>query len=86
MIVIPLTKGSDPGNPTDAKYEIIKRKYEHQVAGEPYITAEFARDESRTTFTVGDGKHYSRFRITDAKRKRRDLSCELTLISNNILI
>ena len=77
MIVMSLTKGKDPGNPADTKYELIERTYEDQVDGEPYITAEFARDESRTTFIVGDGKYYSRPGITEAKRKRRALSSKL---------
>ena len=74
MIVIQLTKGKDLGNTADAKYRTIKRKYEDQVKDEPYITAEFSQDESRTTFTVGDGKYYSRSGETEARRKRRDVS------------
>jgi len=77
MIVTPLGKGNDPGNPADIKYQTIRRKYEDQVEGEPYITAEFKKDDSRTTFTVGDGKFYSRSAISDDKRKRRDVSCRL---------
>ena len=77
MIVIPLPKGKDPGNPADIKYQTITRMYEDQVEGEPYITAEFKKDDSRTTFTVGDGKFYSRSAISDARRKRRDVSCRL---------
>ena len=74
MIVIPLTKRKDLGSPADAEYKTIKRKYEDQVEDEPYITAEFSKDESRTTFTVGDGKYYSRSGVTEARRKRRDAS------------
>jgi len=77
MIVIPLAKGKDPGNPSDTKFETIKRKYGDQVEGEPYITAEFEKDDSRTTFTVGDEKFYARSTISDDKRKRRDVSCRL---------
>ena len=73
MIVTPIAKGKDP---TDSRHETVKRTYGDQVEGEPYITAEFAKDESRTTFTVGDGKYYSRAGVTEAKRKRRDVSCK----------
>ena len=76
MIVITLPKGAEPGNPADEKYQNVTRVYDDQVDGEPYITAEFEREESRTTFTVGDGKYYSRSGITDAKRKRRAISCK----------
>ena len=78
MIVITLAKGAEPGNPADEKYQNVTRVYDDQVDGEPYITAEFEREESRTTFTVGDGKYYSRSGITDAKRKRRAISCKLS--------
>ena len=78
MIVITLPKGAEPGNPADEKYQNVTRVYDDQVDGEPYITAEFEREESRTTFTVGDGKYYSRSGITDAKRKRRAISCKLS--------
>ena len=78
MIVIMLPKGAEPGNPADEKYQNVTRVYDDQVDGEPYITAEFEREESRTTFTVGDGKYYSRSGITDAKRKRRAISCKLS--------
>ena len=71
MIVITLPKGAEPGNPADEKYQNVTRVYDDQLDGKPYITAEFEREESRTTFTVGDGKYYSRSDITDAKRKRR---------------
>jgi len=76
MIVIPLKEGQVPGNSADTKYESITRKYEDQVEGKPYITAEFANKGrgSRDTFPVGDGKYYSRSGITDARRKRRDVS------------
>ena len=77
MIVIPLAKGKYPGNPSDIKYQTITRKCEDQVEGEPYITAEFKKDDSKTTFTVGDGKFCSRSAISDARRKRRDVSCRL---------
>ena len=78
MIVITLPKGAESGNPADEKYQNVTRVYDDQVDGEPYITAEFEREESRTTFTVGDGKYYSRSGITDAKRKRRAISCKLS--------
>ena len=78
MIVITLPKGAEPGNPADEKYQNVTRVYDDQVDGEPYITAEFKREESRTTFTIGDGKYYSRSGITDAKRKRRAISCKLS--------
>ena len=78
MIVIPLKEGQKPGKSSDQKYVILTRNYDNQVEGEPYITAEFANDKSRTTFPVGDGKYYSRDGVTDAKRKRR-AACELTL-------
>ena len=76
MIVITLPKGAEPGNPADEKYQNVTRVYDDQVDGEPYITAEFEREESRTTFTVGDGKYYSRSGITDAQRKRRAIPCK----------
>ena len=79
MIVITLPKGAEPGNPADAKYQNVTRVYDDQLDGKPYITAEFEREESRTTFTVGDGKYYSRSDITDAKRKRRTTSCKLAI-------
>lgn len=50
------------------------RNYDNQVKGEPYITAEFANDQQRTSFPVGDGKYYSRDGVTKPKRKRR--ACE----------
>ena len=78
MIVIPLQEGQDPGNSADKKYETITRHFNERVDGEPYITAEFANDKSRTTFPVGDGKYYSRSGATEARRKRRD-TCEFTL-------
>lgn len=71
MIVISLKEGQDPGNSADITYETITRKYEDQVEGEPYITAEFENEGSRKTFPVGDGKYYSRSGITEARRKRR---------------
>ena len=74
MIVIQRTKQKDLGNPADAKYKTIKRKHEDQVEDEPYISAEFSKDESRTTFTVGDGKYYSRSGVTEARSQRRDAS------------
>ena len=76
MIVITLPTGAEPGNPADEKYQNVTRVYDDQVDGEPYITAEFEREESRTTFTVGDGKYYSRSGITDAQRKRRAIPCK----------
>ena len=79
MIVITLPKGTEPGNPADEKYQNVTRVYDDQLDGKPYITAEFEREESRTTFTVGDGKYYSRSDITDAKRKRRTTSCKLAI-------
>ena len=47
MIVLQLNEGQDPGSSANRTYEIINRKYKDQVKGQPYITAEFARDESR---------------------------------------
>ena len=79
MIVITLPKGVEPGNPADEKYRNVTRVYDDQLDGKPYITAEFEREESRTTFTVGDGKYYSRSGITDAERKRRATSCKLAM-------
>ena len=79
MIVFTLPKGAEPGNPADEKYQNVTRVYDDQLDGKPYITAEFEREESRTTFTVGDGKYYSRSDITDAKRKRRTTSCKLAI-------
>lgn len=73
MIVIPLKKGQHPNNSAQVKYEIITRSYDDKVNGEPYITAEFSNDLSRTTFPIGDGKYYSRAGVTKAKRKRRDV-------------
>ena len=86
MIVLQLTEGQDPGSSANRIYEIIDRKYEDQVEDQPYITAEFARDESRTVFTVGDGKYYSRSDITEAKRKRKDTSGELTIDTLNLCV
>lgn len=86
MIVLQLTEGQDPGSAASRIYEIIDRKYEDQAKGQPYITAEFARDESRTVFTVGDGKYYSRSAITEAKRKGKDKSGELTTDTLNICV
>ena len=86
MIVLQLTEGQDPGSSANRIYEIIGRKYEDQVEGQPYITAEFARDESRTVFTVGDGKYYSRSAIAEAKRKRKDTSGELTTDTLNLCV
>ena len=74
MIVIQRIKRKDLGNPADAKYKTIKRKHEDQAEDEPYISAEFSKDESRTTFTVGDGKYYSRSSVTEATRRSRDAS------------
>ena len=79
MIVITLPKGAEPGNPADEKYRNVTRVYDDQLDGKPYITAEFEREESRTTFTVGDGKYYSRSGVTYAKRKRRAASCKLAI-------
>ena len=78
MIVLQLNEGQDPGSSANRSYEVINGKYEDQVKGQPYITAEFAKNESRTIFTVGDGKYYSRSALTEAKRKRKDMSGELT--------
>ena len=78
MIVLHLNEGQDPGSSANRAYELINRTYEDQVKGKPYITAEFVRDELRTVFIVGDGKNYSRSSITEAKRKRKDTSSELT--------
>ena len=79
MIVITLPKGAEPGNPADEKYQNVTRVYDDQLDGKPYITAEFEREESRTIFTVGDGKYYSRSGVTDAKRKRTSTSCKLAI-------
>jgi len=43
MIVIPLAKGKDLDNPADTRYQTITRKYEDQVEGKPYITADFKK-------------------------------------------
>ena len=80
MIVTLLKEGQNPGNPADAKYENVGRKYDEQVDGEPYITAEFSKTDAGTTFVVGDGKYYSRDGIsTEPKRKRRALLCKLAI-------
>ena len=79
MIVITLPKGAEPGNPADEKYRNVTRVYDDQLDGKPYLTAEFGREESRTTFTVGDGKYYSRSGVTNAKIKRRTTSCKLAI-------
>ena len=71
MIVTTLTDGQDPGKSSDEQYVKVMRNYDNQVKGESYITAEFANDQSRTSFPVGDGKYYSRDGVTEAKRKRR---------------
>lgn len=85
MILLQLNEGQDPGSSANRAYEIINRTYEDQVKGQPYITAEFARNESRTIFTVGDRKYYSRSAVTEAKRKRKDMSGELTPDNINTL-
>ena len=73
VIVMELTDGQDEGKSSDPKYAKVTRKYEDRVAGEPYVTAEFANNnEKRTSFPVGDGKYYSIEGVTDAKRKRRE--------------
>ncbi|XP_078352640.1 hemicentin-1-like isoform X3 [Oculina patagonica] len=74
MIVTSLKKGQDPGKSSDEKYIEVTRIYDDKVEGEPYITAEFANDKSRTMFPVGDGRYYSREGVTDAERKRRTSS------------
>ena len=71
MIVTTVTDGQNPGKSSDEQYVKVMRNYDNQVKGEPYITAEFANDQSRTSFPVGDGKYYSRDGVTEAKRKRR---------------
>ena len=78
MIVLQLNEGQDPGSSANKAYEIINRKYKDQVKGQPYITAEIARDESKTIFIVGDGKYYSRSSTTEfeANRKGKDISGE----------
>ena len=78
MIVTPLKTEQKPGNTADTKYENVTRTYQDQVEGEPYITAEFGKKDAATTFTVGDGKYYSRNGITEARRRRRDVSRELS--------
>ena len=80
MIVTPLTKDQDPGNPADPEYEEVTRTYDEQVDGKPYITAEFSKEDAGTTFVVGDGKYYSLDGVfTEAKRKRRALLCKLAI-------
>ena len=79
MIVTTLPKGTEPGNPADEKYQKVTRVYDDQLDGKPYITAEFEREESRTTFTVGDGKYYSRSGISEAKTKGIARSCKLAI-------
>ena len=80
VIVTPLKEGQNPGNPADATYEKVTRTYDDQVEGEPYITAEFHKVNAGSTFTVGDGKYYSRAGIfTEAKRKRRALPRKLAI-------
>lgn len=74
MIVILLTEGEEPGKSSDKKYVTVTRTYDNQVDGEPYITAEFANNEERTEFPVGDGLYYSRDGVTETKRKRRATS------------
>ena len=76
MIVTSLTDGQNPGKSSDAQYVKVMRSYDNQVKGEPYITAEFASNQQRTSFPVGDGKFYSRDGVTEANRKRRETSCE----------
>lgn len=71
MIVTTLTDGQNPGKSSDEQYVNVMRNFDNQVNGEPYITAEFTNDQSRTSFPVGDGKYYSRDGVTEAKRKRR---------------
>ncbi|XP_022798569.1 receptor-type tyrosine-protein phosphatase F-like, partial [Stylophora pistillata] len=74
VIVMELAEGQDPGKSSDPKYIKVTRKYEEKVAGEPYITAEFANNnEERTSFPVGDGKYYSTDGVTEDKRKRREV-------------
>ena len=77
MIVTPLLTEQDPGNTADTKYENVTRTYQDQEQGEPYITAEFATEDAETTFTVGDGKLYSRNGVTETRRRRRDVPCKL---------
>ncbi|CAH3043649.1 unnamed protein product, partial [Porites evermanni] len=84
MIVITLPKGAESGNPAHEKYQNVTRVYDDQMDGEPYITAEFEREESRTTFTVGDGKYYSRSGITDAKRKRRAIPSDIKNLNGKL--
>lgn len=84
IIVTPLTDGQNPGKSSDEQYVKVMRNYDNQVKGEPYITAEFANDQSRTSFPVGDGKYYSRDGVTEAKRKRRDTSCESVHTLNGV--
>ena len=76
MIVTPLTDGQNPGKSSDKQYVKATRNYDNQVKGEPYITAEFANGQPFTSFPVGDGKYYPRDSVTEAKRKRRETSCE----------
>ena len=76
MIVTPLTDEQNPGKSSDTQYVKVMRNYDNQVKGEPYITVEFADDQSRTSFLVDDGKYYSRDGVTEAERKRRETSCE----------
>ena len=80
MIVTPLKEDQDAGNPADPEYEKVTRTYDEQVDGEPYITAEFSKEDAGTTFIIGDGKYYSQIGVfTEAKRKRRALLCKLAI-------
>lgn len=53
---MPLKEGQDPGNSADSKYETVTRKYQDSVEEEPYITAEFPKNDAKATFPLGDGK------------------------------
>ena len=58
----------------------------HKIILQGHEQEEFARDESRTVFTVGDEKYYSRSTITEAIRKRKDKSGELTTDTLNLCV
>ncbi|XP_068728210.1 receptor-type tyrosine-protein phosphatase delta-like [Montipora capricornis] len=72
VIVVQLKERQKPGNPAD--YQKVVASYDNKKEGEPYITAEFLREVAEETFTIGDGKFYSRSGVTDSRRKRRDIS------------
>ena len=80
VIVVQLKEGQDPGNPADPEYENVVASYDNKKEGEPYITAEFLSEVAEETFTIGDGKFYSRSGVTVSRRKRRDISSKFFLM------